>query len=436
MLFTENKENRLYEQEVLQHRAVIVGVDGYNQMKDLNSSMQELRELCHAAGAQVLGEATQTIKRPEAATYIGSGKVEEIKTLVQATEANLVVFNDELSASQIRNLENAIEVRVVDRTILILDIFALRASSHVSKLQVELAQLKYSMPRLIGRNENLSRTGGGIGTRGPGEQKLEIDRRIISDKILDIKQRLKLAVKNRETGRTRSRKNKIPKVALVGYTNAGKSSVMNRIIEKFASEEQEDRKLVFEKDMLFATLDTSSRRIDMGDNRAFILVDTVGFVDRLPHTIFDAFKATLEDAMDADILLHIVDASSSSLDMQLNITGKVLKELEAIDKPIIRVFNKADLLGEGYEVDERADVYTSMTSGEGLDELIEKICENLYSSLHSVNMKIPYTQGGVLNEIMDASKVNSMEYQEDGTFIQAELDDMLYQKYFDFIVES
>lgn len=436
MLFTENKENRLYEQEVLQHRAVIVGVDGYNQMKDLNSSMQELRELCHAAGAQVLGEATQTIKRPEAATYIGSGKVEEIKTLVQATEANLVVFNDELSASQIRNLENAIEVRVVDRTILILDIFALRASSHVSKLQVELAQLKYSMPRLIGRNENLSRTGGGIGTRGPGEQKLEIDRRIISDKILDIKQRLKLAVKNRETGRTRSRKNNIPKVALVGYTNAGKSSVMNRIIEKFASEEQEDRKLVFEKNMLFATLDTSSRRIDMGDNRAFILVDTVGFVDRLPHSIFDAFKATLEDAMDADILLHIVDASSSSLDMQLNITSKVLKELEAIDKPIIRVFNKADLLGEGYEVDERADVYTSMTSGEGLDELIEKICENLYSSFHSVNMKIPYTQGGVLNEIMDASKVNSMEYQEDGTFIQAELDDMLYQKYFDFIVES
>lgn len=434
MLFTENRENHLYEQEVLEQKAVIVGVDGYNQLKDLPESMQELRELCYAAGAEVLDEVTQTVKRPDAATYIGSGKVEEIKTSVQANGANLVVFNEELSASQIRNLENAIEVRVVDRTILILDIFALRASSHVSKLQVELAQLKYSMPRLIGRNENLSRTGGGIGTRGPGEQKLEIDRRVISDKILDIKERLKLAVKNRETGRTKSRKNNIPKVALVGYTNAGKSSVMNRIIEKFAQDEE--KKLVFEKDMLFATLDTSSRRIDMGDNRAFILVDTVGFVDRLPHTIFDAFKATLEDAMDSDILLHIVDASSSSLDMQMNITTKVLEELKVSDKPVIRVFNKSDLLGEGYEIDERADIYTSMLSGEGLDNLIEKISQILYSSLHHVNMKIPYTQGGVLNEIMDSSKVNSMEYQEDGTLIQVELEDMLYQKYFDFIVEG
>lgn len=433
MLFTENKENHLFEQEILQQKAVIVGVDGYNNIKNLSESMQELRELCYAAGANVLDEVTQNLKRPDAATYIGSGKVREIKELVNVLGANLVVFNDELSASQIRNLENVIEVRVVDRTVLILDIFALRASSHVSKLQVELAQLKYSMPRLIGRNENLSRTGGGIGTRGLGEQKLEIDRRVISDKILDIKQRLKLAVKNRETGRGKSKKSNIPKVALVGYTNAGKSSVMNRIIEKFSK--GDEKKPVFEKDMLFATLDTSSRRIDLGDNRAFILIDTVGFVDRLPHAIFDAFKATLEDAMDSDIILHIVDANSSSLDMQMNITDRVLADLNANDKPMIRVFNKVDLLGEDYKKDHRSDIYTSMVSEYGLDDLIDKIKEILYSSFHHVSMKIPYSQGAVLNEIMDASKVDIVEYQEDGTLIYAEVEDMIYQKYFDFVIE-
>lgn len=434
MLFTENKDNHLYEQEMLEQKAIIVGVSGYNHMKNLEESMMELKELCFAAGASVLGEVTQNVKRPDAATYIGSGKVDEIKEMVVATGANLVVFNDELSASQIRNLEQAIEVRVVDRTILILDIFALRASSHVSKLQVELAQLKYSMPRLIGRNENLSRTGGGIGTRGPGEQKLEIDRRVIADKILDIKERLKSAVKNREINKKHSKKNEVPKLALIGYTNAGKSSVMNRLIQKFSSEE-DDQKLVFEKDMLFATLDTSSRRIEIGDNRAFILVDTVGFVDRLPHTLFDAFKATLEDAMDADVLLHVVDASSVSLEMQLEITDKVLKDLKVENKPMIRLFNKCDLLSEPYEADERADIYTSMLTNEGVEELLEKIVELLYSGFQAVKMKIPYAKGGVLNEIMDSSKVNHVLYEEDGTLIEVEVDTMIYQKYKEFIVE-
>ncbi len=293
-----------------------------------------------AAGAEVLEMMIQNKSTIEAATYIGSGKVEEVKMAVIALEANLVIFNDELSGAQIRNLEDAFGVSVVDRTALILDIFALRAKTKIAKLQVELAQLKYRMPRLTGQGKSLSRTGGGIGTRGLGEQKLEIDRRRIKSQIDDIRKQIKETEKHRETQRQLREKNEVPVVALVGYTNAGKSSLMNYLIAHTGEEDLE--KQVFEKDMLFATLDTYNRRIVLEDKKAFILTDTVGFVSKLPHSLIDAFKATLEEALHADLLLHVVDISNPYYEMQIKVTHEVLRELKADQKKSVTLYNKID----------------------------------------------------------------------------------------------
>ncbi|MDD6042951.1 MAG: GTPase HflX, partial [Eubacteriaceae bacterium] len=283
-----NENNEIITEE--SYRAILVGLQ---RREDITYSMNELEGLAEAANAQVLGKVVQTLEKPNTATLIGKGKVEEVAELVKNMEADTVIFNDELTGAQLRNLEDALDVRVIDRTILILDIFASRAESREGKLQVELAQLKYRMPRLIGFGKSLSRLGGGIGTRGPGEKKLETDRRHIEKRMDDIKAELAQLRKTRSTQRSKREKSSIPVVALVGYTNSGKSALMNRLL----SITEKDDKTVMEKDMLFATLDTKQRNIKLDTNHEFILVDTVGFVSKRPHSLIEAFKATLEEVL-------------------------------------------------------------------------------------------------------------------------------------------
>ncbi|MBR6798501.1 MAG: GTPase HflX, partial [Firmicutes bacterium] len=296
--FDEN--NEIIREE--EYRAILVGLQ---TREDITHSMDELEGLAEADGVEVIGRVIQSLERPNTATFIGKGKVEELAEMCANMEADTVIFNDELSGVQLRNLEEAVGVRVIDRTILILDIFADRATSREGKLQVELAQLQYRMPRLTGFGKSLSRLGGGIGTRGPGEKKLETDRRHIAGRIDDIKAELKKMNKNRAVQRAGREKSNIPVVALMGYTNSGKSAVMNKLLEMTEREE----KVVMSQDMLFATLDTQHRKISLDPGAEFILIDTVGFVSKLPHSLVEAFKSTLDEVKYADLLVHVVDSA-------------------------------------------------------------------------------------------------------------------------------
>ena len=318
-----NENNEVIRED--EYRAVLVGLQ---RDEDISYSMEELKGLAEAAGVEVLGQMIQNLERPNTATLIGKGKVEELAEMVKNMEVDTVIFNDELTGMQLRNLEDAVGVRVIDRTILILDIFADRASSREGKLQVELAQLQYRMPRLTGFGKSLSRLGGGIGTRGPGEKKLETDRRHIEKRMYDIKSELAQIKNTRGVQRAKREKSEIPVVALVGYTNSGKSALMNRLLTMTEKEE----KTVFEKNMLFATLDTQQRSVTLDTNHQFILVDTVGFVSRLPHSLVNAFKATLEEVAYADLLIHVVDAYYENHDYHIEVTNKILQEISAGDK--------------------------------------------------------------------------------------------------------
>ena len=416
-------------------RAVLVGLNlGLRDSIDIEASMQELAELTKAAGAEVLDVLIQNKSTIEVTTFIGTGKVEEVKLAVLARDANMVIFNDELSGAQIRNLENLLEVTVIDRTALILDIFALRAQSKIAKLQVELAQLRYRLPRLTGLNRQLSRTGGGIGTRGPGEQKLEIDRRRIQERIDEIRRQIREAEKNRVVQRQLREKSDIPVVALVGYTNAGKSSIMNKFIE--ISEDGELDKQVFEKDMLFATLDTFNRRIVFADKKEFILTDTVGFVSKLPHSLVDAFKATLEEALSADLLLHVVDVSDPLFEMQMTVTHQVLKELKALDKKQIILFNKIDKIEALPEVGDANAYFISARTGEGFDQIIETLKKDLFKDMISACFLIPYSEGGVASYLCENYDVESLTYEENGTVIQTTVKIADYHKYAKYLLSE
>lgn len=420
------------ENKIITQRAVLVGLyQGLKDEFDIKESMNELAELTLAAGAEVADIIIQNKASIEAATFIGSGKVEEVKIAVQDTESNMVIFNDELSGAQIRNLEAILETTVIDRTALILDIFAIRAQTKIAKLQVELAQLRYRMPRLTGLGASLSRTGGGIGTRGPGEQKLEIDRRRINERIDEIRKQIKEAEKNRTVQRKLREKMEVPVVALVGYTNAGKSSILNYFINH--SLEGESDKQVFEKDMLFATLDTFARRIVLEDKKEFVLTDTVGFVSKLPHSIIDAFKATLEEALGADILLHVVDASNDSYRMQMEVTKQVLNELKAGDKKMITVFNKIDLVPSKVIGDLDESVHISAKTGENVGLLIEKIKAHLFSNMKHAAFVIPYTDGTATSYICQTYQVEKMDHLEMGTYIEADVSEADYNKYSQYL---
>ena len=389
--------------------------------------MEELKGLAEAAGAEVLGSMVQNLEKPNTATLIGKGKVEELAEMVKNMEADTVIFNDELTGMQLRNLEDAAGVRVIDRTILILDIFASRASSKEGKLQVELAQLQYRMPRLTGFGKSLSRLGGGIGTRGPGEKKLETDRRHIEKRMYDIKSELAQIKNTRGVQRARREKSEIPVVALVGYTNSGKSALMNRLL---SMTEKED-KAVFEKNMLFATLDTQQRSVTLDTNHQFILVDTVGFVSKLPHSLVDSFKATLEEVAYADLLLHVVDSSYENHDFHIEVTNKVLEEIGAGDKEKIMVFNKIDLVEDPSSVLPVAgedNIYISAKYGRNIDGLVDLIKSKIFKDLVRAKLLVPYSRGDISSYICEKAGVFEMEYKDSGTWFDVELKSADYQR--------
>lgn len=420
----------------LVQRAVLVGFNRNDRFTDIDidESMNELKELAIAAGAEVLGMMVQNKQTPDPATLIGRGKVLELKEMAVNMEANLVIFNDELTGAQLRNLEEAIGMTIVDRTALILDIFARRARTKEAKLQVELAQLQYRLPRLKGLNQELSRTGAGIGTRGPGEQKLEIDRRRVNEKISDIRKQIKEAGKVRETQRAQRSRNEIPVVAVVGYTNAGKSTLMNKLISM--SGDGAEEKMVFAKDMLFATLDTFTRRIEFENNKPFILVDTVGFVSKLPHALVQAFKATLEEVVEADLIVHVVDASTEHYKLQISVTNDVLAELGAGDKPQIIAYNKVDLVEDRSSVPKMEDViHISAKTGEGLSTLIDDVYKHVFSDIVKTQMLIPFSDGAAYSQICEVGTVLETEYVEAGTQISVELKMKDFNKYRQYVIE-
>ena len=399
-------------------KALLVGLNITTNTKkiddiDINESMEELKELVKAAGAEVVGSVIQNRPAREAAFFIGKGKVEEIKAYSDSLDATLIVFNDELSGAQIRNIEEVVGKKVIDRTTLILDIFAQRALSKEGKLQVELAQLRYRLPRLYGMGGEMSRTGAGIGTRGPGEQKLEVDKRHILNRMADIRKELREVKKTRETQRSQRMKSNIPIVALVGYTNAGKSTLLNELIK--THKEYSIEKEVLSKDMLFATLDVTLRKALLPNKREFLVVDTVGFVSKLPHDLVEAFKATLEEVQYADLIVHVVDATNESFEIQENTTKKVLKELEAEDKPTIMAYNKIDKLDiDIYPKNQENVVYISAKQGINMEKLIDMIQTALMENTYKVNILLPYDRGDIFSKIKNKYNVEEFEYVETG----------------------
>jgi GTP-binding protein HflX len=396
-------------------RAILVGIEA--ERDGGARSADELAALAEAAGAEVLGILLQVKDTADRRTYIGKGKLEELAALCADMEADTVVCNDELSGIQLRNLEDRLGLRVIDRTILILDIFAARAGSKEGKLQVELAQLRYRLPRLTGFGKALSGQGGGIGTRGPGEKKLETDRRHIQSRMDEIKRELKEAAAHRRVQRARREKSGMPLVALVGYTNAGKSAVMNYILRATANGD----KAVIEKDMLFATLDPYRRRICLQDNKAFILVDTVGFVSKLPHALVKAFRATLEEVTDADLLIHVVDAAHADCDFQIEVVSEVLAELGAADKDRITAYNKVDLIGEPALGVEPGARMISAVRGDNMDRLLADVEEAIFRDLRPARLLIPYDRGDIVSYLSENTPVSLRDYTEEGTLVETRL---------------
>lgn len=421
-------------------KALLVGLNLTTNVKrsddiDINDSMKELGELAKAAGAEVVGSLIQNKQSIDAAFYLGKGKIEEIAAYSKSLDASLVIFNDELSGSQIRNIEDAVGVKIIDRTTLILDIFAQRAMSKEGKLQVELAQLRYRLPRLYGMGGQMSRTGAGIGTRGPGEQKLEVDKRHILNRQSDIRKELKLVKKNRETQRIQRKKSKTPIVALVGYTNAGKSTLLNELIKTHKDYHQD--KEVFQKNMLFATLDVTLRKASLPNKKEFLVVDTVGFVSKLPHDLIEAFKATLEEVQYADLILHVIDATNESFEIQQKTTDKVLKELNIEDKKQILVYNKVDKLElDIYPKNQEDVVYISAKQGINMDKLMNMIEESLMDDMYDVNLLLPYDMANVFSELKNKYTIEKFEYVEDGIEVSVSLNEKDFNTYQNFILEK
>lgn len=429
------EHQRLDHQNKQRNTAVTVGVY-YNQEQDFRYAMQELTHLAEACHFQVIGEVTQHIKRINSSLYIGRGKLDELKVLLEKSGADLVLFNDELSASQMRNLEEELSCRVLDRTGLILDIFAARAKTREAQLQVEVAQWQYKLPRLVGSRESLGRQGGGSGlkNRGSGETKLELDRRKIEDKISQLNQELETVVAQRKIQRKKRKKKEVPVIALVGYTNAGKSSLLNAMVDLFHGGQGGSEKQVLEKDMLFATLDTSVRSIKLPDNKSFLLTDTVGFVSKLPHQLVQAFRSTLEEVLEADLLIHVVDCANPNYEQQIKITNKTLQEIGIEQIPVLYVFNKADLTDRTGPVARGAEIYISAKQQWGIEELIQLIREQLFKDYIQCDLLIPYDQGRILSYFNEHAHVLSTLYEPNGTKLNVECSRADYDKYKRYVV--
>ena len=375
-------------------KAVLVGVNYKDIPYEINYSMQELAALAHALDIQVVDSFVQNLDYRHVKTYIGTGKVDELKGMIHALDANLVIMNEELTPSQLQNLEVGFEVEVIDRTYLILEIFSKRARTKEARLQVEIARLQYMLPRLIGMNESVYSQQGGSGFRGGGETQLELDRRRIKKEIAAARKELEDAVHQRQIQRGRRKKNDIPLVALVGYTNSGKSSLLNRLLYEYGDKE----KSVFAKDMLFATLETSTRRVDI-ENKHLLLTDTVGFVDQLPTTLVKAFRSTLEEVCEADLLIHVVDASNPSYETQMKVTNHVLEEIGVKNIPMLYVFNKMDKCETILKQHEDA-VYMSVLHDPTLDVLVAKMTSLLFDEIH-MHILLPYSDMKYYNYIKE-----------------------------------
>lgn len=405
-------------------RALLVSVDTGDF--DAESSLEELFELTESAGAEPVASISQKLERPDTATCVGSGKLLEIKEYCDANEIDLIIFDCELTPTQIRNIEAQTDVRVVDRTTLILDIFSLRARSKEGKLQVELAQLKYSLPRLTGKGIALSRLGGGIGTRGPGETKLETDKRHIRRRMETVKEQLRDVENHRNELRRRREKDGVITVAIVGYTNAGKSTLMNYLTQAG----------VLAEDKLFATLDPTSRALKLPSGVTVMLIDTVGFVRRLPHHLVEAFKSTLEEAAQADIILNVCDISSEEAHLHLSVTRDLLKDLGCKDTPIISVLNKCDLLEHRFEEpDFGTSVRISAVTGEGIPRLLTAIDENLPVRVKRVKLLVPFSEAGLVAQIRTTATLISEEYTAEGILTEAIIDEKFWHKVRDFCID-
>lgn len=412
----------MIELEKFQDRVILVGICGTSE-EEAEASLTELRELARTAGAEVVTSVMQKRSRPDPATYIGSGKTEELREQIAAYDANGIICDDELSPAQIKNLEGQLGCKIMDRTLLILDIFAARAKTSEGKIQVELAQLKYRQLRLIGFGKSLSRLGGGIGTRGPGEKKLETDRRLISERIGVLNRELKDVRRHRDIVREGRKKGNLPTAAIVGYTNAGKSTLLNYLTDAD----------VLQEDALFATLDPTTRALTLPGGESILITDTVGFIRKLPHHLIEAFRSTLEEAAYADIIIHVADASNPDVEQQMQVVYETLHELGADGKPTVTLFNKQDRIkgdnSSGLR-DPRADytIRTEAVNGRGLDRLKEVLEEIVQSSRILVERIFPYSEAGKIALIRSRGQMLEEEYLSGGIRVRAYVPREIYGK--------
>ncbi len=408
----------MHENKEIEERVILVGVQEQDG-DDTEDSLAELAELVHTAGAAVCDTVIQKVERRHPGTYVGTGKVQEIRELVIMHDATGIVCDDELTPAQMRNLADLLDTKVMDRTLIILDIFAARASTSEGKIQVELAQLRYEMTRLTGYGRSMSRLGGGIGTRGPGEKKLEMDRRLITNRISQLKRELEEVRQHREVTRSRRTRQNQPVAAIVGYTNAGKSTLLNTLTNA----------QVLEMDALFATLDPTTRLLKLSGKQEILLTDTVGFIRKLPHHLIDAFRSTLEEAKYADYIIHVVDASNPQMEKQMYIVYETLKKLGVEGKPVLTLFNKQDLRTDTEALhDARADrtVHISARTGEGLDLVRSALEQMLRENKIYMERLVPYTETAILAKIRSAGELVSEDYRPEGVYIQAYVPRALY----------
>ena len=400
-----------FELKEIEERVILVGVQE-NNGEDTEESLQELAELVRTAGAETVGSLIQNREAIHPGTYIGKGKIEELRAMADMLDATGIVCDDELSPAQLRNLEQELDMKVMDRTLIILDIFAARASTNEGKIQVELAQLKYRQARLVGLRDSLSRLGGGIGTRGPGEKKMEMDRRLIKDRIAQLNRELADVKRHREVTRAKRSKNKAPVAAIVGYTNAGKSTLLNTLTGAG----------VLQEDKLFATLDPTTRMLEMEGGAQILLTDTVGFIRKLPHHLIEAFRSTLEEAKYADIILHVVDASNPQMEKQMYVVYQTLANLGVKDKTMVTLFNKQDRIAEKENLrDFKADycLKISAKTGEGLEEMKSLLEKLLRERSILIERLYPYGQAGLIQLIRKHGQLLEEEYRPEGIYVKA-----------------
>lgn len=416
-------------------KAILVGVNISKQEEEFAYSMEELGNLAEACHVDTVGELRQNLNRINQGYYLGTGKMDELKEMAEAEDADMLIFDDELSPSQIRNIEEATECQVVDRTMLILEIFANRAKTRESKLQVEVARLKYMLPRLIGSRESLGRQGGGSGliNRGSGETKLETDRRKIEEQIAKLNRELENLVNQRKTQRKQREKNDVPVVSLVGYTNAGKSTTMNAVLDIHQTGID---KQVFEKDMLFATLETSVRKVELETNQTFLLTDTVGFINKLPHHLVKAFRSTLEEVIEADLLIHVLDVSNPNYEEHCRLTHEILAAIGVTDIPMIYAYNKADQTEMNYPVVENNRIYLSAKKRTGIRELLDLIKVNIFKDNVICELLIPYSEGQIVSYLNDQANILEEAFEEKGTRLRVECKPSDAERFKQYLIDA